>query len=164
MSKIREKNHRLPTEAYRGFVRAAFTAKLDRNQPFFVTEDRFKEQELLLLRALRELQCESELYLFMPDHLHVIITGTSPESDCRSAMAKFKQYSGYAFSQQHHLAKWQKDFYDHIFRQEEDLRTPMVYILNNPIRAGLCESWDDYLYKGSTVFDVRTFGKGNRSL
>ena len=160
MSKIRENHHRLPAEAYRGYVRTSFTAKLLGDQSFFVTMDRFKEQEAFLLRALRELQCESELYLFMPDHLHVVITGTSPESDCRGAMSKFKQYSGYSFSRQHNYAKWQKDFYDHIFREEEDLRKQMIYILNNPIRAGLCESWDSYPYKGSTVFDLRTFAKG----
>lgn len=157
MSKIREKHHRLPADTYHGYVRTSFTAKLLNGQPHFTSADRFAEQEVHLLRALREHQCESEIYLFMPDHFHAIITGTTPESDCRAAMSKFKQYSGYSFAKHGHVTRWQKDFYDHIFREEDDLRHQMIYILNNPIRGLLCESWEEYPYKGSTVFDLRTF-------
>jgi putative transposase len=160
MHEPREKTHRLPPDAYRGFVRASFTANLDNRKEYFITAERFQEQEQFLLRALNELQCDSELYLFMPDHLHIIVTGRTPDSDVRAAMSKFKQYSGYNFSKTKSNVRWQKDFFDHIFRREDDLRKQMIYILNNPVRWGLYERWIDYPYKGSTVFDLETMLNG----
>jgi len=90
----------------------------------------------------------------MPDHLHVIITGTDPASDVYAAMRAFKQYSGFWLGRNQRDIHWQEDFYDHILRQEEDLARLITYILNNPVRAGICERWEDYPFKGSTVFDL----------
>lgn len=39
---------------------------------------------------------------------------------------------------------WQRGFYDHALRKEEDIRTSAEYIVNNPVRAGLVENWVDY--------------------
>lgn len=49
--------------------------------------------------------------------------------------------------------KWQKDFYDHILRKDEDVKKHVMYILNNPVRRGIVENWKDYPYKGSTKFN-----------
>jgi REP element-mobilizing transposase RayT len=157
MSIPREKHHRLQPELYRGFQSVSFTARLLNDRSYFTTTERFKEHEKHIRRALKEELCESEVYLFMPDHLHVIITGTNDLSDPLAAMKRFKQYSGYALSQVKAVAKWQKDFYDHIIREDESKRNQMIYILNNPIRKGLCSTWDEYPYKGSTIFDLNKF-------
>jgi len=34
--------------------------------------------------------------------------------------------------------------YDHIVRNEEELRKTARYILNNPVKAGLCECPEDW--------------------
>ena len=47
-----------------------------------------------------------------------------------------------------------------ILRQEDDLAKLITYILNNPVRAGICERWNDYPFKGSTVFDLVTWTGG----
>jgi putative transposase len=154
---IQEKKHRLAPEAYRGYTRVSMTACLLDRSEYFVTAERFAIHEAHLLRALEQHRCVSEVYLFMPDHVHVIITGTAPDSDAYAAMTKFKQYSGFWLGRNEPLFNWQKDFYDHILREDDDLRTLMLYILNNPIRAGICDRWGNYNYKGSTVFDLRTW-------
>jgi hypothetical protein len=41
---------------------------------------------------------------------------------------------------------WQTSFYDHGVRNEEGLKLTMEYILNNPVRSGLCTRWDKYPY------------------
>ncbi len=157
---IKEKKHRLPREAYRGFVRASFTACMENRHDYFLTEQAFKIHEAHLLRALSQHRCASEVYLFMPDHLHVIITGLGDDSDVYAAMRAFKQYSGFWFGKNQREVHWQEDFYDHILRQEEDLSKLITYILNNPVRAGICERWEDYPFKGSTVFDLKTWAGG----
>ena len=44
---------------------------------------------------------------------------------------------------------WQKDFYDHIMRTQEDIVAQVKYILDNPVRKGLVVNWEDYPFKGS---------------
>jgi REP element-mobilizing transposase RayT len=39
---------------------------------------------------------------------------------------------------------WQRRFYDHALRKEEDIRATAEYIVNNPVRAGFVENWVDY--------------------
>ncbi|SRR5579883_2892329 len=154
---IIEKKHRLPLEAYRGYTRVSFTACILRRARYFISQDRFEIHRDHLLRALKQHECESDLYVFMPDHVHVIITGMSTNADAYTAMKKFKQYSGFWLGRHGNEVQWQEDFYDHIHRVDEDLRTQMFYILNNPVRAGLCDQWQDYPFVGSTVFDLKTW-------
>jgi putative transposase len=98
-------------------------------------------------------ECEAALYLFMPDHIHVILEGKSDVADVRQCMADFKQRSGFALSRDTHGAvRWQKDFYDRVHRDDKEYRRKLNYILMNPVRAGLAESWRSYPYWGSTVY------------
>ena len=39
---------------------------------------------------------------------------------------------------------WQKGYYDHGLRREEDLRTTARYIVANPLRAGIVKRLADY--------------------
>lgn len=157
---MQEKKHRLGPEAYQGFVRVSFTACILERKKYFISNERFKMLEVHLLRALKQYKCESEVYLFMPDHLHIIITGNDPESDAYRAMKAFKQYSGYWMSKNRQEVWWQDGFHDHILREEEDYFALMKYILNNPVRAGICETWEEYPHKGSTVFDLTKWKGG----
>jgi len=45
--------------------------------------------------------------------------------------------------------RWQKDFYDHIIRTNENIATQVRYILDNPVRRGLLSSWQEYPFMGS---------------
>lgn len=39
---------------------------------------------------------------------------------------------------------WQKDSYDHFVRNEQEWRNIVVYILNNPVKAGLVSDWESW--------------------
>ena len=41
---------------------------------------------------------------------------------------------------------WQKDSFDHYVRTEREFENIISYILNNPVKAGLVEAWDQYPY------------------
>ena len=41
---------------------------------------------------------------------------------------------------------WQKDSFDHFVRNEDELNNIIEYILQNPVKAGLVENWEDYPY------------------
>lgn len=152
---IREKHHRLPDEMYRGFRIVAFTACMKERNTFFTAEARFKNCEKILLDALKQCECGSDVYLFMPDHIHFLLRGQSDNADVLRAMKSFKQKTGFWLSQNYSSVRWQKDFYDHILRTEDEIPKHITYILNNPVRAGFVEDWKNYPFKGSTIYNLK---------
>ncbi len=150
---VRERQHRLPPECYHGLLIVHFTACIKNKVSFFTTQQIFNSIEEILLDVLPDFHVDAEVYLFMPDHCHLLLKGTEETSDVLKCMNKFKQKSGYWLSQRNLEIRWQKDFYDHILRREEDKEKLIWYILNNPVRKDLVESWKEYPYKGSTCYD-----------
>jgi REP element-mobilizing transposase RayT len=148
---VREKQHRLPSEVYSGLQVVSFTACLKDSVTFFTTGDRFTACERMLLDSLGQFDSGAEAYLFMPNHAHLLLRGLSEKSDVLRAMKSFKQQSGHWLYKEHPRIRWQKDFYDHILRKEEEVRKHILYILNNPVRKGMVEHWKAYLFKGSTI-------------
>ncbi len=98
-------------------------------------------------------KCDAHIYLFMPNHCHLLVEGKSDESDLWKCIVEFKRKSGYWLSRNQYSQEWQKDFYDHILRREDDLEKQVRYILGNPLRKGIVEDWNTYPYKGSTLYD-----------
>jgi len=39
---------------------------------------------------------------------------------------------------------WQHESYDHVVRDKKELIRIVKYVLNNPVKAGLCEKWEDW--------------------
>jgi REP element-mobilizing transposase RayT len=109
--------------------------------------------EDILLEALVQPKCDAHVYMFMSDHCHLLIEGESEESDLWQCIVDFKRKSGYWLARNHVLEEWQKGFYDHILRKDEDLIRQVGYILGNPVRKELVEDWKAYPYKGPTLYD-----------
>jgi len=149
---IREKKHRLPRIAYAGFVAVAFTANVYERKRPFIDGYIFTVFESFLLQELANHSCSSYVYLFMPDHIHFILAGKSEHSNLLDCMDMFKQKTGFWFYENEKDIRWQKGYYDHIIRNEKDMNAQLCYILMNPVRAGLVDSWKKYPFKGSTEF------------
>jgi REP element-mobilizing transposase RayT len=151
---IREKKHRLDQEVYKGLKIISFTLCIKNRKILFKNPQIFKVFESLLIKELNKHQCQAYVYLFMPDHAHLLVSGKEQNSDNKRCIDSFKQKSGYCLYNNLSDFKWQKDYYDHILRKEEELKTQIEYILNNPVRAGLVEEWRNYKFKGSTVYSI----------
>ena len=66
-------------------------------------------------------------------------------------MKAFKQISGYRYRRSAMQPLWQKGYYDHALRREEDVNQVAEYIVYNPVRAGLVDSPDRYPFSGGTL-------------
>jgi REP-associated tyrosine transposase len=140
---------RLPGFSYVGPCEYSLTVcAFKRRQPFTnaATVDDARTQ---LLNTATELQFEIPAYCFMPDHVHVLATGTSDDSDLRQFVSRWKQQTGHAYKRQRKARLWQEGFYDHVLRAEEDRAAVIRYLLENPLRAGLVQNLHDYPYWGS---------------
>jgi len=91
-------------------------------------------------------------YCFMPDHVHLLLC---PEEgkDPMKFVQRYKGKTTRAYWKVSRQAKlWQRGFYDHILRGEEDVRQVVLYILENPVRKGMVASFKDYPFSGSEIF------------
>jgi putative transposase len=148
---FRRKRNRLPIETYRG-PRAYFLTVgcAPRRNPF--GERRIVEDCTERLRACSEKHGFAILaYCFMPNHLHLLVQ-SSHGSDLPQFMKAFKQETGYSYRRPNSAVLWQKSYYDHVLRAEEDIRETARYIIANPVRAALVTMASDYPYSGSLVW------------
>jgi len=107
-------------------------------------------------------------YVVMPDHIHLLIqpddnyTISAVIQKIKSIFAKeFKlkikkrvaaslarggdsKTIAYAELIEYNHPIWQKSFYDHAIRNEQDFEEKLDYIHQNPIRVGLVKSADQY--------------------
>jgi putative transposase len=88
-------------------------------------------------------------YVIMPDHIH-LFAGFGPESTSVSSWMKSlknaisKTLKAATISAPH----WQKGFFDRVIRSGESYAEKWKYVQNNPVRAGLVRSAEDWLYAG----------------
>jgi len=87
-------------------------------------------------------------YCIMPDHLHLLLQGMTPNADLLRFVGVFKHKTSFAFRARTGKTLWQTSFYDHILRGNEAPADVAWYIWMNPVRAGLAEKATDYPYSG----------------
>jgi len=79
----------------------------------------------------------------MPDHAHVLIEA-SPTCDVTSFVARWKSWVSHRAIELGVERIWQPSFFDRALRRDEDLEKVAVYIVHNPVRAGLVVTVDAY--------------------
>jgi REP element-mobilizing transposase RayT len=146
---IREKSHRLQKTVYQGEISVSFTLCIKDRFPLFNNASIVNIFENFLRSEVERFFCVIPVYCFMPDHQHLIISGINSGSNMLNVIKSYKQKTGYWLSQNQINADWQKGFFDHIIRKDEGLINVARYILNNPVRNGLVENWQDYPYQGA---------------
>jgi putative transposase len=131
---IRQRPHRLPREDYCGEVTVAFTICVSENPSLFNEEEVVKTFIDILRKVVENNDSQVIIYCFMPDHVHLILQGLSPNADVWKAVVDFKQHSGYWLRRNRNQFPWQKSFFDHVIRKSEDLVAQVRYIAQNPVR------------------------------
>jgi putative transposase len=107
------------------------------------------------LRALRT-QKGNPVYAYclMPDHAHVLL-GVAANSPVGRFIAAWKSL---CYRERRHMGNpdpfWQRGYFDHALRNDEDLRMAALYILNNPVRRGLASDFHEFEPCGSLEFEL----------
>ena len=78
------------------------------------------------------------LFLVMPDHLH-ILASFPPTSSLAVVVGVWKQFVAKSLH-----VRWQRNFFDHRIRSENEYAEKWAYIRMNPVRKGLVASADDW--------------------
>jgi putative transposase len=88
----------------------------------------------------------------MPDHVHALLRGLSEASDIARSIARWKQFTGYWFSQRNDDRLWEPGFWDRVIREDDDPAYFVHYIVMNPVRRRLVSVAQEYRWLGSSVF------------
>jgi putative transposase len=134
---------------YRGRFRYLLTFTTFSRNALFTDASAVNLALAQIVRAALEKQFEILVYCFMPDHLHLIVSGLADDSLLKVFVKFGKQYSGYYYALENRRRLWQKGGHDHIIRDDVDLLDRIRYVVNNPVAAGLVRSAEDYPFLGS---------------
>ncbi len=101
-------------------------------------------------------------YSIMPNHVHLVFTPVDrSEASIKNKTVNEANASFYIVTKilqdiksktalrcNMHLnrsgAFWQHESYDHVVRDEKELKRIIEYVLNNPVKAGLCEKREEW--------------------
>ncbi len=89
-------------------------------------------------------------YVIMPDHLHMFVGG-----DQSLVLGEWVKGLKRSISKRAHEGSagsiWQPGFFDHLLRSDESYAQKWEYVRENPVRASLVKSPDDWPYQGEIV-------------
>ena len=84
----------------------------------------------------------------MPNHVHVVVTLLNPKEPVQRIIKSVKAFSSAKINQL--LSRtgpfWQREYYDHVVRNGQELKRVIAYVQENPVKAGLCTIWQDWPY------------------
>jgi REP element-mobilizing transposase RayT len=88
------------------------------------------------------------VYCLMPDHFHALIGIGTSNRTLGAICGAFKSLSTRAYWEWYKGKLWQRQFFDHIIRNETDFFETRDYIRLNPVRKGLVKMWAEWPYTG----------------
>ncbi len=97
-------------------------------------------EQLILLLPQRYPSLNVDQYVVMPDHIHLLIRIENGTGNPSPTIGKAVSWLKYAATKQINIInrtigerQFQRSYYDHIIRNEEDYDSRWIYIENNPI-------------------------------
>jgi putative transposase len=131
------------------------------NQTYFVTTKCFQGQHLLqsercallLIDTLYRYRAEAKFalhaFVVMPDHLHALLGPMKATLERTMQLIK----GGYSYRLRKELGiereAWQPGYSDHRIRDLSDYRIHLIYLENNPVKRGLCQTPEAFPYSSA---------------
>ncbi len=114
-------------------------------QPILI--DHFELLWSSIEKAKEENKFEIISWVILPDHFHLVIDPKTNELPNLMKRIKLSFSAKYRKSVEISSGRvWQNRFWDHIIRNEEDLRRHIDYVHYNPVKHGLVNSPKDWRF------------------
>jgi REP-associated tyrosine transposase len=92
-------------------------------------------------------------YVIMPNHIHLFVA-LDPDRQLSVWMKSLKNsLSKTLRTEEISSPHWQKGFFDHVLRSDESYSQKWDYVRDNPVRARLTKTWEEWPYRGE-VWDL----------
>ena len=94
----------------------------------------------------------SHALCIMPNHVHWLLTPLQNEVNAKvgstlgAILHSIKSYTSHKANKllKREGSFWSREYYDHLVRSSEQFGRLLIYILENPVKAGLCKEWDQW--------------------
>ena len=99
-------------------------------------------------------------YVIMPDHVHFFCRAELGAKTVPTFMQRWKEWTSKRIAREATQAGignpglklsgnlWQEEFFDHVLRSSESYSQKWDYVKENPVRAGLTKSSDEWPWQG----------------
>jgi putative transposase len=135
------------------------TAVTANREPFLISN----ENKQLLLDVIREVKLQHGFvmlgYAILNDHFHFLIN--PKDADISKIMQSIKlrftrRYIKRASStKEQPVSLWQRRFWDHVIRDEDDFQRHLDYIHYNPVKHGVIASANEYIFSSFRAYVER---------
>jgi REP element-mobilizing transposase RayT len=90
----------------------------------------------------------------MPNHVHLVFKQLKKNEDYENNLAvtgMLKNLKWFTALKSNQALKrsgtfWQEESFDRVIRDQKELEATIKYVLNNPVKAGLVDQWQDWPY------------------
>ena len=139
------KNIRLPRDCYKAGDAFFITLCSENKPPILIEEPVRTVISKLLQSQMVEIGGPVQAYVLMPDHIHILL---STEKDVVQWVAWFKARVTFFAKKAGIIQKLlQGSFHDHGVRALEKVEEILRYMRENPVKAGIVERPEDWLWK-----------------
>lgn len=120
------------------------------NGPTWLEQPRVGVMVCDAIRYLDGRQYDLMSYCLMPNHAHLVFAPLPLDKDRYYALAKIMHgLKGFTAREANRIlgrkgAFWQHESYDHYARDGREVERIVAYVLNNPVKAGLASSWEEW--------------------
>jgi REP-associated tyrosine transposase len=89
-------------------------------------------------------------YVVMPNHVHFFCSSEMDAKALPRFIQAWKQWTSKRIGGELKFAApiWQKEFFDHVLRSSESYSQKWEYVRENPVRAGLVATADEWPWQG----------------
>jgi len=129
---------------------------------YFITTCTFKRRAILASKEVAAILIDEWLdahrrhgwaigrYVIMPNHVHFFCSAELGAKPLPIFMQRWKEWTSKRIARELKLSGrvWQEEFFDHVLRSSESYSQKWDYVKENPVRAGLVESSDEWPWQG----------------
>ena len=85
-------------------------------------------------------------FCVLPNHVHIMIDVKRSSGPLNRILQKLKSYTAIQANKILHRngAFWHHESYDHVVRDGSEFERIVWYILQNPVKVGLCRTWENW--------------------
>ncbi len=155
--------HRLNPDDYRVPGQPVLTTICAKDKRPVLTRDAIRGELTAALSVATGITgCELIAWCLMPDHIHVLLRVEQQGGDIIRFLHSYKTWTGRRMRTAGFARGWERSFWDRHARSREDTANMVSYVLQNPVRAGLCQKWEQWPHSEYCwgMRERRTAGRG----
>jgi REP element-mobilizing transposase RayT len=115
-------------------------------RPILLT-DAVRDEMIRALPVAAEIAgCQLMAWCLMPDHVHTLLRVGPGGGDILRFLHSYKSWTGRVMSEAGLAGTWERSFWDRHARSRDDISSLISYVLHNPVRAGVSETWEAWPY------------------